>query len=299
MNPAEASRDRLVQISAAPFRGGFHAALPASHPRRARRRHRARLGARLLRLGGAALPGLLPAGRRRRPSVLALPKTESFESGPFAGLVHVDWHAVDAWFEEDEEVFGGHPRSPYARVDAIRSSRHIRVEIEGVVLAETTAPVLLFETGLPTRHYIQRTDVDFAALERTDTDHLLPLQGDDQRLLVGADRRRAARRHRLVLRLPVGPGAADRRADRLLRREGRHLLDGVPVARPRTKFSPPRRGGRRRDRPQPTPATNAGSRWRSSASPSSSSSSTPRSSTSRCRRSRKRSTSPRTACPGC
>src|ERR1700760_3267074 len=92
------------------------------------------------------------------PSLLDLPKTESFETGPFAGLVHVDWHSVDAWFEEDEEVFGGHPRSPYARVDAIRSSRHVRVEIDGVVLAETTAPVLLFETGLPTRHSIHHTN---------------------------------------------------------------------------------------------------------------------------------------------
>ena len=108
--------------------------------------------------------------------LLALPSTESFESGPFAGLAHVAWDAVDAWFEEDEEVFG-HPRSPYARVDAIRSSRHVRIELEGVVLAETNAPVLLFETGLPTRHYIQRTDVDFALLERTDTTTYCPYKG--------------------------------------------------------------------------------------------------------------------------
>ena len=63
------------------------------------------------------------------PAVIALESTQTFDTGPFAGLVHVAWDAVDAWFEEDEEVFGGHPRSPYARVDAIRSSRHIRVEI--------------------------------------------------------------------------------------------------------------------------------------------------------------------------
>jgi uncharacterized protein (DUF427 family) len=111
------------------------------------------------------------------PAVVALPSTQTFASGPFAGLVHVDWHAVDSWFEEDEEVFGGHPRSPYARADAVRSSRHIRVEIDGVVLAESTAPVLLFETGLPTRHYIQRTDIDFSALEHTDTVTHCPYKG--------------------------------------------------------------------------------------------------------------------------
>jgi uncharacterized protein (DUF427 family) len=46
------------------------------------------------------------------PAILALESTQSFDGGPFAGLAHVDWNAVDAWFEEDEEVFGGHPRSP-------------------------------------------------------------------------------------------------------------------------------------------------------------------------------------------
>ncbi len=165
------------------------------------------------------------------PSVFALPKTESFESGPFAGLVHVDWHAVDAWFEEDEEVFGGHPRSPYARVDAIRSSRHIRVEIEGVVLAETTAPVLLFETGLPTRHYIQRTDVELRRARAHRHRDLLPLQGDDQRLLVGADRRRRC--------TPTSPGP-------------------TPTPRPRCCRSP---GWSPSTTRRSTPSTTA-SRWR-------------------------------------
>src|SRR6516165_7163287 len=45
------------------------------------------------------------------------------------------WDEMDAWFEEDEQVFV-HPRDPYTRVDAVHSSRHVRVEIEGVTLAE-------------------------------------------------------------------------------------------------------------------------------------------------------------------
>jgi uncharacterized protein (DUF427 family) len=171
------------------------------------------------------------------PSVFALPKTESFETGPFAGLVHVDWHAVDAWFEEDEEVFGGHPRSPYARVDAIRSSRHIRVEIEGVVLAETTAPVLLFETGLPTRHYIQRTDVNFAALEHTDTETYCPYKGttsDYWSARIGevlhADIAWSyAYPSAQVLQVAGLIAFYDEKVDT--------FYDGVPVARPRTKFS--------------------------------------------------------------
>ncbi|HEX3257042.1 MAG TPA: DUF427 domain-containing protein, partial [Pseudonocardia sp.] len=73
------------------------------------------------------------------------------------------WEAVE-WFEEDERIVGGHPRNPYARVDALRSHRHVRVELDGVVLAETRSPVLLFETGLPTRYYVDRTDVAFEHL---------------------------------------------------------------------------------------------------------------------------------------
>lgn len=111
------------------------------------------------------------------PEIVALPTTQTFDSGPFAGFVHITWDSVDAWFEEDEEVFGGHPRSPYARVDAIRSSRLVRVEIDGVVLAESRSPVLLFETGLPTRHYLPRTDIDFARLEHTDTVTHCPYKG--------------------------------------------------------------------------------------------------------------------------
>ena len=79
--------------------------------------------------------------------------------------VRFDWEALDAWYEEDEEVFV-HPRNPYARVDALRSTRTVRIELDGVVLAESSSPVMVFETGLPTRYYLNRTEVNFAALVR-------------------------------------------------------------------------------------------------------------------------------------
>ena len=44
------------------------------------------------------------------------------------------WDRMDAWFEEDEQVFV-HPRNPYTRVDTVHSSRHVRVEIDGVTVA--------------------------------------------------------------------------------------------------------------------------------------------------------------------
>ena len=92
-----------------------------------------------------------------------------------AGTVRFEWDSLD-WFEEDERIVG-HPRNPYARIDALRSHRHVHVEVDGVVLADTHAPVLLFETGLPTRYYIDRTDVVFDNLEPSDTQTLCPYKG--------------------------------------------------------------------------------------------------------------------------
>src|ERR1700682_4025476 len=67
------------------------------------------------------------------------------------------WDKMDAWFEEDDEVFV-HPRDPYHRVDVLNSSRHVKVVVGGEVVAESTRPRLLFETGLPTRYYIPKRD---------------------------------------------------------------------------------------------------------------------------------------------
>jgi uncharacterized protein (DUF427 family) len=79
------------------------------------------------------------------------------------GYVVLDFAAFGAWFEEDEQVFG-HPRDPFHRVDVRRSSRPLRIELDGVVLAETTNTRMLFETNLPTRFYIPREDVAVALL---------------------------------------------------------------------------------------------------------------------------------------
>ena len=97
------------------------------------------------------------------------------DGGPVSGLVRFEWSAL-SWFEEDEPIYG-HPRNPYARVDALRSHRHVIVTVDGVRLAETRTPVLLFETGLPTRYYIDQTDVAFTHLEPTSTQTLCPYKG--------------------------------------------------------------------------------------------------------------------------
>ena len=83
-------------------------------------------------------------------------------------LVRLDWHSMDAWFEEDEEVFT-HPRDPYTRVDILASSRHVRVEVGGTTIAESASPHVLFETGLPARYYLPKTHVRLDLLVRSDT----------------------------------------------------------------------------------------------------------------------------------
>jgi uncharacterized protein (DUF427 family) len=90
--------------------------------------------------------------------------------------IRLEWGAMDAWFEEDEQVFT-HPRDPYTRVDILPSSRHVRVEVDGVTIAESTKPTLLFETGLPARYYLPKTHVRMELLEATDTVSHCPYKG--------------------------------------------------------------------------------------------------------------------------
>ncbi|RMF82546.1 MAG: DUF427 domain-containing protein [Chloroflexi bacterium] len=93
------------------------------------------------------------------------------------GYIGFEWDAMDAWYEEDEQVFL-HPRDPYHRVDTLRSSRHIRVEIDGVTIAETRNPILLFETGIPVRYYIPEEDVQMDLLTPTELNTHCPYKGD-------------------------------------------------------------------------------------------------------------------------
>jgi uncharacterized protein (DUF427 family) len=86
------------------------------------------------------------------------------------------WDKLDAWFEEDQEVYV-HPRDPHKRVDVMPSSRHVKVVVEGEVIAETHRPHLLFETDLPTRYYIPPMDVRLDLLEKTETTSQCPYKG--------------------------------------------------------------------------------------------------------------------------
>jgi uncharacterized protein (DUF427 family) len=123
--------------------------------------------------GTVAVNGIKVDGvhREQAARLLSDAKVEGLDD-----TVRFDWGALDAWFEEDEQVFV-HPRNPYTRVDVLRSNRLLRVEEKGVVLAESSSPLMLFETGLPTRYYLDRTEVDFTHLVPSDTETSCPYKG--------------------------------------------------------------------------------------------------------------------------
>jgi uncharacterized protein (DUF427 family) len=91
------------------------------------------------------------------------------------GLIAFYFDRMDRWLEEDEEI-GVHPRDPYHRVDVLGTERHIRVSLDGELLAETRRAVALFESNLPPRWYIPREDV-VAELEPSDTVTRCPYKG--------------------------------------------------------------------------------------------------------------------------
>jgi uncharacterized protein (DUF427 family) len=90
--------------------------------------------------------------------------------------VRFEWNAMSEWLEEDEPVYT-HPRDPHTRVDILASSRHVRIEIDGMTVADSTSPRILFETGLPPRYYLPLTDVRTDLLRPSDSLSHCPYKG--------------------------------------------------------------------------------------------------------------------------
>ena len=87
-----------------------------------------------------------------------------------------EWEKMDSWFEESEEVFV-HLRDPYHRIDVLKSTRKVRIEVNGKTIALTKSPILLFETGFPVRFYVPRKDVNMKFLEPSDLKTRCPYKG--------------------------------------------------------------------------------------------------------------------------
>jgi uncharacterized protein (DUF427 family) len=98
-------------------------------------------------------------------------------SGPLENLVRIDVSALDAWFVEDEKLLGPHPKDPYKRVETIPSSREVRIEVEGKVVARSSQNVFLYETLLRTRYYLSAVGVEWGFLRPSDTVSYCPYKG--------------------------------------------------------------------------------------------------------------------------
>jgi uncharacterized protein (DUF427 family) len=161
---------------------------------------------------------------------------EPLESAPpLSGLLAFYWREMDHWYEEDEEVFV-HPRDPYHRVDVLQSSRRVKVSVNGEVVAETTRPKVLFETGLPPRYYIPPEDVRRDALVPSDTRTRCPYKGAASYYSVEVGDRRF---EDLVWYYPEPIPAAEGAKDHLcfFNEKVDLEVDGEEQAKPRTGWS--------------------------------------------------------------
>src|SRR5690348_6448276 len=107
----------------------------------------------------------------RTPTATAPSAARRYASSPIQDLrqaVRLDWDAMDEWLEEDEPVYT-HPRDPYTRVDILASSRRVRVEVDGVTVADSGQPKILFETGLPPCCYLPLSDIRLDLLQPSAT----------------------------------------------------------------------------------------------------------------------------------
>lgn len=93
------------------------------------------------------------------------------------GYAALYWDRVDEVYVEDERVFG-RLRDPFHRVDALESSRHVRVTAHGEVVAESDRPVMVQETGLPLRAYVPRADVRPGVLAQSEKRSVCPYKGE-------------------------------------------------------------------------------------------------------------------------
>jgi uncharacterized protein (DUF427 family) len=92
------------------------------------------------------------------------------------GRVAFAWRAMDAFYEEDDRIVG-HAADPYHRIDIRTTSRHLVVRHADQVVADTTRPLVLLESGFAPRWYVPRADVNESALTAVESQTFCPYKG--------------------------------------------------------------------------------------------------------------------------
>jgi len=114
------------------------------------------------------------AGEREAPAAVRWYRRSKIDE--LSDHLTFEWSAMDAWFEEDEQVYV-HARDPYTRVDILPSSRRIEVFIDHTKVADSTNSRMLFETGLPVRYYLPKADVRMDLLTPNPRETACPYKG--------------------------------------------------------------------------------------------------------------------------
>ena len=149
--------------------------------------------------------------------------------------IRLDWNAMDEWLEEDEPIYT-HPRDPYHRVDILASSRRVEVEVDGVVVADSDQPRILFETGLPPRYYLPLSQVRLDLLRPSETVSHCPYKGTATYWTLDL----AGRRYDDLVWIYRSPLAESQKVAGLACFYNEKVdlrVDGVAQERPRTPFS--------------------------------------------------------------
>jgi uncharacterized protein (DUF427 family) len=149
--------------------------------------------------------------------------------------VRLRWDAMDEWLEEDEPVYT-HPRDPFTRVDILASSRRVQIALDGLVLADSDQPRILYETGLPPRYYLPLTQVRYDLFRPSDTVTHCPYKGDATYWSVDVN---GTLHEDLVwtYRTPLPESVKIAGLVSFFNEKVDLTLDGVPIERPRTHFS--------------------------------------------------------------
>jgi uncharacterized protein (DUF427 family) len=172
------------------------------------------------------------AGSRRAGAATTHPDSPIEE---LRGTVRLDWAAMDEWLEEDEPVYT-HPRDPYKRVDILASSRHVQVSVAGVVVADSRAPRILYETSLVPRYYLPMSDVRLDLLRPTGTVTHCPYKGAATYWAIEV----AGQRFEDLAWCYRAPLPESQKVAGLIAFYDEKVdvtIDGVPQDRPRTPFS--------------------------------------------------------------
>jgi uncharacterized protein (DUF427 family) len=103
---------------------------------------------------------------------IALPEHASL----LEGKVAVAWRAMDGFYEENDRILG-HAADPYHRIDIRHTSRHLVVRAAGRVIADTTSPLVLYESGFAPRWYVPRADLVADTLAPNELQTFCPYKG--------------------------------------------------------------------------------------------------------------------------